>query len=74
MDCNTSPAAGRVVSLVKSYAKSLVVDLAFVSAPPGTAAVPGTAIAAAEKPPRAEKRLRSRPRMGLDNRPTFPSL
>lgn len=30
VDCNSSPAAGRVVSLVKSYAKSLVVDLAFV--------------------------------------------
>jgi len=30
IDCNSSPAAGRVVSLVKSYAKSLVVDLAFV--------------------------------------------
>lgn len=30
VDCNSSPAAGRVVSLVKSYARSLVVDLAFV--------------------------------------------
>ena len=30
VDCNSSPAAGRVVSLVKSYAKSLVVDLAFI--------------------------------------------
>jgi len=30
VDCNSSPTAGRVVSLVKSYAKSLVVDLAFV--------------------------------------------
>lgn len=30
VDCNSSPAAGRVVSLVKSYSKSLVVDLAFV--------------------------------------------
>lgn len=30
VDCNSSPAAGRVVSLVKSYAKSLVVDLGFV--------------------------------------------
>jgi len=30
VDCNSSPAAGRIVSLVKSYAKQLVVDLAFV--------------------------------------------
>ena len=30
VDCNSSPAAGRIVSLVKSYARSLVVDLAFV--------------------------------------------
>jgi hypothetical protein len=30
IDCNSSPAAGRIVSLVKSYARSLVVDLAFV--------------------------------------------
>ena len=30
IDCNSSPAEGRIVSLVKSYAKSLVVDLAFV--------------------------------------------
>ena len=30
VDCNSSPAAGRVVSLVKSYAKSIVVDLAFI--------------------------------------------
>ncbi len=30
IDCNSSPAAGRIVSLVKSYAKELVVDLAFV--------------------------------------------
>ena len=30
VDCNSSPAAGRVVSLVKSYAKSLVMDLAFI--------------------------------------------
>ena len=30
VDCNSSPAAGRIVSLVKSYASSLVVDLAFV--------------------------------------------
>lgn len=29
-DCNSSPSAGRVVSLVKSYARDLVVDLAFV--------------------------------------------
>ena len=57
----------------RSFPTNLV-DLAYVSAPPGTAAVPATAIAAAEKPPRAEKRLRSRPRMGLDNRPILPSL
>ena len=30
VDCNSSPAAGRVISVVKSYAKSLVVDLAFL--------------------------------------------
>jgi len=30
VDCNSSPSAGRIVSLVKSYARSLVVDLAFV--------------------------------------------
>ena len=30
VDCNSTPAAGRIVSLVKSYARSLVVDLAFV--------------------------------------------
>ena len=30
IDCNSAPAAGRGVSLVKSYAKTLVVDLAFV--------------------------------------------
>lgn len=30
VDCNSSPAAGRIVSLVKSYARSLVVDLSFV--------------------------------------------
>ena len=30
VDCNSSPAAGRIVSLVKSYARSLVIDLAFV--------------------------------------------
>ena len=29
-DAASSPAAGRIVSLVKSYARSLVVDLAFV--------------------------------------------
>ena len=30
VDCNSSPSAGRIVSLVKSYARSLVVDLSFV--------------------------------------------
>jgi len=30
VDCNSSPAAGRIVSLVKSYAKALTVDLAFL--------------------------------------------
>ena len=30
VDCNSSPAAGRIVSLVKSSASALVVDLAFV--------------------------------------------
>ena len=30
VDCNSSPAAGRVVSLVKSYSMALVVDLGFV--------------------------------------------
>ena len=30
VDCNSSPAAGRVVSLVKSHAGALVIDLAFV--------------------------------------------
>ena len=30
VDCNSSPAAGRIVSLVKSYARSLVIDLSFV--------------------------------------------
>jgi hypothetical protein len=30
VDCNSTPAAGRIVSLVKSYCRSLVVDLAFV--------------------------------------------
>lgn len=29
VDCNSSPAAGRIVSLVKSYARALTVDLAF---------------------------------------------
>ena len=40
VDCNSSPAAGRVVSLVKSYAKSLVVDLAFVIEAQGEAELP----------------------------------
>lgn len=31
IDCNSSPSAGRVVSLVKTYARDLVVDLAFIS-------------------------------------------
>jgi hypothetical protein len=30
VDCNSSPAAGRIVSLVKSYSRELTVDLAFV--------------------------------------------
>lgn len=30
VDCNSSPAAGRVVSLVKLYSKQLVIDLGFV--------------------------------------------
>ena len=30
IDCNSSPAAGRVVQLVKIYASALVVDLGFV--------------------------------------------
>jgi len=30
VDCNSNPAAGRIVSLVKSYAKALTVDLAFL--------------------------------------------
>ena len=29
-DCNSSPTTGRIISLVKSYARSLVVDLAFM--------------------------------------------
>ena len=32
-DCNSSPAAGRAVALAKSYARSLVVDLAFAVEP-----------------------------------------
>jgi hypothetical protein len=30
IDCNSSPSAGRVVSLVKSHAPALVIDLAFI--------------------------------------------
>ncbi|KAL3928225.1 MAG: hypothetical protein SGPRY_002477 [Prymnesium sp.] len=30
IDCNSNPAAGRIVSLVKSYAKAIAVDLAFL--------------------------------------------
>ena len=30
VDCNSSPAAGRIVSLVKSYSRELTVDLVFV--------------------------------------------
>lgn len=40
IDCNSSPSAGRVVSLVKSYAKSLVVDLAFVVEAQASAELP----------------------------------
>ena len=65
---------GSVRSTANRSFPTNLVDLAFVSAPPGAAAVPAPAIAAAAEPPRAEKRLRSRPRMGLDNRPFLPSL
>ena len=65
---------GSVRSTANRSFPTNLVDLAFVSAPPGAAAVPAPAIAAAAEPPRAEKRLRSRPRMGLDNRPILPSL
>jgi hypothetical protein len=40
VDCNSSPAAGRIVSLVKSYARSLVVDLAFTLEPQRAAEMP----------------------------------
>jgi hypothetical protein len=40
VDCNSSPAAGRIVSLVKSYARSLVVDLAFTLEPQREAEMP----------------------------------
>lgn len=44
VDCNSSPAAGRIVSLVKSYARSLVVDLAFVVEAQTTDELPEKAI------------------------------
>jgi len=39
-DCNSSPAAGRAVTLAKSYARSLVVDLAFAVEPQAEAELP----------------------------------
>jgi len=39
-DCNSSPAAGRAVALAKSYARSLVVDLAFAVEPQAEAELP----------------------------------